>query len=308
MKAGRSFSNWVLIGGLLFLYLPMLILVIYSFNESRLVTVWAGFSTKWYGELLEDDQLMGAIWMSLRVAFYSSGMAVVLGTMAAFIMVRYKRFRGKTAFSSMITAPLVMPDVITGLSLLLLFVALAQATGWPAERGMLTIWIAHVTFSTAYATIVISSRLREVDQSIEEAAMDLGAGPVKTFFYITVPAIAPALAAGMLLAFTLSLDDLVISSFVSGPGATTLPMVVFSSVRLGVSPKINALASLIILVVSLAAFIAWWWMRRAEKLRLQQMSASFHDDQSEPMQSDNRRERSSLRVSGQLPERVKETR
>ena len=307
MKAGRGFSNWVLIGGLLFLYLPMLILVIYSFNESRLVTVWAGFSTKWYGKLLEDDQIMGAIWMSLRIAFYSSCMAVVLGTMAAFIMVRYQRFRGKTAFSSMITAPLVMPDVITGLSLLLLFVALAQSIGWPAERGMMTIWIAHVTFSTAYATVVISSRLREVDQSIEEAAMDLGAGPVKTFFYITVPAIAPALAAGWLLAFTLSLDDLVISSFVSGPGATTLPMVVFSSVRLGVSPKINALASLIILVVSLAAFIVWWWMRRAEKQRLQQMSAVLQDDLSESVGSGHRRERSTLRVSREVPERVPET-
>lgn len=275
-----SFSNTILILGLVFLYLPMLILVIYSFNESRLVTVWAGFSTKWYGELFEDQQLLEAIGMSLKIAFWSSCMAVVLGTMAAFVMTRYNRFRGKTAFSSMITAPLVMPDVITGLSLLLLFVAMANSIGWPEERGMLTIWIAHVTFCAAYATVVISSRLREVDRSIEEAAMDLEATPFKTFIQITLPGIAPALAAGWLLSFTLSLDDLVIASFVSGPGATTLPMVVFSSVRLGITPKINALATLIILAVSLAAFITWWFMRRQEARRLQmmQLGDDFFDE------------------------------
>ena len=228
-------------------------LMIYSFNESRLVTVWAGFSTKSYAELFKDKQLLDAIGMSLKIVFWSSCMAVVLGTMAAFVMTRYGRFRGKTAFSNMITAPLVMPDVITGLSLLLLFVAMANAIGWPEERGMLTIWIAHVTFCSAYATVVISSRLREVDRSIEEAAMDLGATPFKTFFQITLPGIAPALAAGWLLSFTLSLDDLVIASFVSGPGATILPMVVFSSVRLGIRPKINALATLIILAISLGS-------------------------------------------------------
>ncbi|WP_067519934.1 ABC transporter permease subunit [Endozoicomonas ascidiicola] len=276
-----TFSNSLLIIGLLFLYLPMIIMIIYSFNESRLVTVWAGFSTKWYGELFADTQLLQAIGMSLEIAFWSSCMAVVLGTMAAFVMTRYRRFRGKTAFSSMITAPLVMPDVITGLSLLLLFVAMANTIGWPAERGMLTIWIAHVTFCAAYATVVISSRLREVDRSIEEAAMDLGATPFKTFFQITLPGIAPALAAGWLLSFTLSLDDLVIASFVSGPGATTLPMVVFSSVRLGISPKINALATLIMLAVSFAAFITWWYMRRQEARRRQMLQMSGND--SEPM-------------------------
>ncbi|MGI9274882.1 MAG: ABC transporter permease subunit, partial [Endozoicomonas sp.] len=212
MNRRFSFSNIMLVAGLVFLYLPMLILVFYSFNASRMVTVWAGFSTKWYVELFQDRQLMGAVWMSLRIAFYTACMSVVLGTMAAFIMVRFKCFRGKTAFSSMITAPLVMPDVITGLSLLLLFVTLADLVGWPAERGMVTIWIAHVTFSTAYVAVVVSSRLREVDISIEEAAMDLGATPFKTFFLITLPTIAPALAAGWLLAFTLSLDDLVIAS------------------------------------------------------------------------------------------------
>ncbi|WP_426415466.1 ABC transporter permease subunit [Aestuariirhabdus sp. LZHN29] len=262
-----SFSTMVLWAGLVFLYLPMLILVIYSFNESRLVTVWAGFSTKWYGELFRDPQLMSAVWMSLRIAFATSCMAVVLGTIAAFVMVRFRRFPGKTAFSSMMTAPLVMPDVITGLSLLLLFVAMAQLIGWPADRGFLTIWIAHTTFCMAYVAVVVSSRLREMDISVEEAAMDLGASPLKTFFLITIPIIAPALMAGWLLSFTLSLDDLVIASFVSGPGSTTLPMVVFSSVRLGVTPKINALATLIILTVSIAAFLAWYLAHRSEKRR-----------------------------------------
>ncbi|MGB0361269.1 MAG: ABC transporter permease subunit, partial [Endozoicomonas sp.] len=213
-----TLSNSILVLGLLFLYMPMIIMIIYSFNASRLVTVWAGFSTKWYGELFKDTQLLEAIGMSLEIAFWSSSMALILGTMAAFVITRYRSFRGKTAFSSMITAPLVMPDVITGLSLLLLFVTMANTIGWPAERGMLTIWIAHVTFCAAYVTVVITSRLREVDRSIEEAAMDLGATPFKTFFQITLPSIAPALAAGWLLSFTLSLDDLVIASFVSGPG------------------------------------------------------------------------------------------
>jgi putrescine transport system permease protein len=264
-----GFSTIMLILGLMFLYIPMLILVIYSFNASRLVTVWAGFSTHWYGELLRDQQLMNAIWTSLKIAFYSASMAVCIGTLAAFVMTRFRRFRGRTTLSSMITAPLVMPEVITGLSLLLLFVHMAQIIGWPQDRGVATIWIAHTTFCSAYVAVVVSSRLREVDLSIEEAAMDLGATPFKTFFLITLPMIAPALAAGWLLAFTLSLDDLVIASFVSGPGATTLPMVVFSSVRLGVSPKVNALATLIILAVSLAAFIAWYLLRRAEERRKQ---------------------------------------
>ncbi|MCK5893100.1 MAG: ABC transporter permease subunit [Endozoicomonadaceae bacterium] len=260
----------MLVAGLIFLYVPMLILVIFSFNESRLVTIWGGFSGKWYLELFRDDQMMVAVWNSLKIAFWAASMAVVLGAMSAYIMMRFTRFRGKTLFSSMITGLLVMPDVIIGLSLLLLFVFMAQSIGWPQDRGMLTIWIAHVTFCTAYVTIVVSSRLRDVDVSIEEAAMDLGASPLKTFFLITVPMMIPALSAGWLLSFTLSLDDLVIASFVSGPGSTTLPMVVFSSVRLGVTPKINALATLVILIVSLAAFIAWWLARRVD---LQQWEA-----------------------------------
>lgn len=220
---------------------------------------------KWYGELFQDQQILDAVWTSLRIAFYSSTMAVIIGTMAAFVMTRFKRSWAKLTLSNMITAPLVMPEVITGLSLLLLFVHMADLLGWPRERGMVTVWIAHSTFCAAYVAVVVSSRLRELDMSIEEAAMDLGATPLKTFFLITVPIISPALMAGWLLSFSLSLDDLVIASFASGPGATTLPMVVFSSVRLGVSPKINALATLIILCVSLIAFLSWYMARRAEK-------------------------------------------
>ena len=253
--------------GFLFLYLPMLSLVVYSFNESRLVTVWAGFSTKWYGELFRDRQMMAAAWVSLRVAVYTATAAVVLGTMAAMALTRLRQFRGKTLFGAMITAPLVMPEVITGLSLLLLFVSFGDWFGIGAARGMTTIWIAHVTFAMAFVTIVVSSRLTELDRSLEEAAMDLGANRIKVFFLITLPIIAPALVAGWLLAFTLSLDDLVIASFVSGPASTTLPMKVFSSVRLGVSPKVNALATLLILAVSLAALVAWWLLSRDEKRR-----------------------------------------
>lgn len=262
-----TFTTVMLVIGLIFLYLPMAVLVVYSFNESQLVTVWAGFSPKWYGELFADEQILSAVWTSLRVAFLAASMAVCLGTIAAFVMTRFGKFRGKTALSSMVTAPLVMPEVITGLSLLLLFVQMAQLIGWPEDRGMATIWIAHTTFCSAYVAIVVATRLREIDRSIEEAAMDLGSPPMKTFFTVTLPVISPALAAGWLLAFTLSLDDLVIASFVSGPGANTLPMVVFSSVRMGVSPKINALASLIILVVALATLVAWFLMHRKEKKR-----------------------------------------
>ncbi len=277
MKRIPSFSTVMLALGLGFLYLPMAVLVAYSFNASSLVTVWAGFSTKWYGELLRDEQILAAVWTSLEIAFFAASMAVCLGTVAALVMTRYGRFRGKTALASMVTAPLVMPEVITGLSLLLLFVQMAALTGWPADRGMVTIWIAHTTFCSAYVAVVVAARLREVDRSIEEAAMDLGSPPARTFFAITLPLISPALAAGWLLAFTLSLDDLVIASFVSGPGANTLPMVVFSSVRLGVSPKINALAALIILAVSLATLVAWYLMRRGEKKRRAAIMAQAGD-------------------------------
>ncbi|CAD5375932.1 putrescine transporter subunit: membrane component of ABC superfamily [Pseudomonas sp. OF001] len=262
-----SFSGCMLIAGMAFIYLPMLILVIYSFNASRLVTVWGGWSLHWYAGLLDNRQLMSAVGRSLEIACYTAIAATALGTLAAFVLTRIPRFRGRTLFGGMVTAPLVMPEVITGLSLLLLFVAMGQLIGWPAERGLLTIWIAHTTFCTAYVAIVVSSRLRELDLSIEEAAMDLGARPWKVFFLITIPMIAPSLAAGAMMSFALSLDDLVLASFVSGPGATTLPMEIFSAVRLGVKPEINAVASLILLVVSLFTFLAWYFTRRAEERR-----------------------------------------
>lgn len=264
-------SPWrtaILVCCFLFLYAPMLLLVVYSFNSSQLVTVWDSFSFHWYKVLFQDSAMIDAVMLSLSIAALSATMAVVLGTLAAVIIVRFGRFRGHNGFAFMLTAPLVMPDVITGLSLLLLFVAMGNAFGWPSERGMLTIWLAHVTFCTAYVAVVISARLRELDKSIEEAAMDLGATPLKVFFIITLPMIMPAIISGWLLAFTLSLDDLVIASFVSGPGATTLPMLVFSSVRMGVNPEINALASIILGVVGIVGFIAWYIMARAEKQRV----------------------------------------
>ncbi|MBP8219320.1 MAG: ABC transporter permease subunit [Aeromonas sp.] len=262
-----SFSTFMLWAGLAFIYLPMLILVIYSFNASRLVTVWGGWSVKWYVGLLDNTQLMNSVMRSLEIACYTAIAAVALGTMAAFVLTRVTRFKGRTLFGGLVTAPLVMPEVITGLSLLLLFVAMAQLIGWPAERGILTIWIAHTTFCSAYVAVVVSSRLRELDLSIEEAAMDLGAKPWKVFFLITIPMIAPSLAAGGMMSFALSLDDLVLASFVSGPGSTTLPMEVFSAVRLGVKPEINAVASLILLAVSFATFLVWFFAHRAEEKR-----------------------------------------
>ncbi|MEL7467980.1 MAG: ABC transporter permease subunit [Pseudomonadota bacterium] len=248
--------------GFLFLYIPILSLIIYSFNESKLVTVWGGFSTKWYGELFRDPQILGAAWISLKIALVSATLALVMGTLAALVMVRYARFRGRGLFSGMITAPLVMPEVITGLSLLLLFVALQNAVGWPAGRGFTTIVIAHTTFGMAFVAVVVQSRLADIDRSIEEAASDLGARPVRVFFDVTLPSIAPALVSAWLLAFTLSLDDLVIASFVSGPGSSTLPMVVFSKVRLGVSPDVNALATLMILAVGIGIAIATFALTR----------------------------------------------
>ncbi|WP_414017219.1 ABC transporter permease subunit [Aeromonas jandaei] len=262
-----GFAKLMLWLGMLFIYLPMVIMVIYSFNASKLVTVWGGWSLKWYFGLLDNKQLIGSVLRSLEIAFYTAIAAVALGTVAAFVLTRIPHFRGRTLFGGMVTAPLVMPEVITGLSLLLLFVAMAQLVGWPAERGMLTIWIAHTTFCTAYVAIVVSARLRELDLSIEEAAMDLGAKPWKVFFLITIPMIAPSLAAGGMMSFALSLDDLVLASFVSGPGSTTLPMEVFSAVRLGVKPEINAVASLILLSVSLFTFGSWYLMAKAEKRR-----------------------------------------
>ncbi|HLS80451.1 MAG TPA: ABC transporter permease subunit [Steroidobacter sp.] len=265
MRRRSTFRLTVLVFGFAFLYLPILSLVVYSFNKSRLVTVWGGFSTEWYGRLLRNEQILDAAWLSLKIAAINATGAVVLGALAGMALARFGSFRGRTLLTGMTTAPLVMPEVITGLSLLLLFVAMEQAFGWPAGRGMTTITIAHMTLTMAYVTIIVRSRLSSLDESLEEAAMDLGARPVKVFFVITLPIIAPALVSGWLLAFTISLDDLVIASFVSGPGASTLPMVVFSKVRLGVSPDINALATIMVLFVSIGVVIAGLWMARQEK-------------------------------------------
>lgn len=264
-----------LVFGFAFLYIPILSLIVYSFNKSRLVTVWAGFSTQWYGRLFENRQIMEAAWLSLKIAAMNATGAVILGTLAGMALARFGRFKGRTLFSGMTTAPLVMPEVITGLSLLLLFIAMDEVTdklfGWSMGRGVTTITIAHMTLTMAYVTVIVQSRLSTLDDSLEEAAMDLGARPTKIFFLITLPIIAPALISGWLLAFTISLDDLVIASFVSGPGSSTLPMVIFSKVRLGVSPDINALASIMVLFVTIGVIIAGILMARQEKRRQRDM-------------------------------------
>ena len=256
------FSSLVLYLGLTFLYLPLLILIINSFNASTLSSAWSGFSTKWYIQLFNDEHLLSAMWRSLCIAFHSANTAIVIGLMSAFILVKFDFF-GKNFFSVMLSALLVVPDIILGLSLLLVFIAMYHVSGWPPERGIVTIWIAHATFSSAYVAIIVSTKLKQLGCTLEEAALDLGTPPIKTFFLITIPLITPALITGWLLAFTLSLDDLVISSFVSGPGSTTLPMAVFSSVRLGISPKINALTSLFLFFVGLLTTITFLFFRYA---------------------------------------------
>jgi putrescine transport system permease protein len=262
--------------GYAFLYIPILLVMVYSFNDSRLVTVWGGLSLRWYGELFRNDDVLAAAWLSLRVALLSATVATALGTLAGLALARAGRFRGRVLFSGMIAAPLVMvmPEVITGLSLLLLFVSLRTLIGWPETRGATTIAISHITFCMAYVAVIVQSRLAGMDESLEEAAMDLGGRPFRVLFDITLPLIAPAMVSGWLLSFTLSVDDLVISSFVSGPGATTLPMLIFSKVRLGVTPDINALATLMILVVTVAVAIAGWLMLREERQRVRAIQAA----------------------------------
>jgi putrescine transport system permease protein len=245
-----------LIFGYAFLYLPIITVIIFSFNESRLVTVWSRFSTKWYRTLWTNEGLLDAVLASFKIASMTATVAVVLGTLAAVVMVRFVNFRGRTLFSGLISAPLVMPDVITGLAVLMMFVTFEQVIGWPAHRGILTITIAHITLAMAYVYLVVQARLQDFDRSIEEAALDLGARPLKVFLVIVLPLILPSLLAGWLLAFALSLDDVVIASFLSGPGATTLPMLIFSSIRLGVSPVINALATIIMAIVATGVLIA----------------------------------------------------
>ncbi|KUP94740.1 ABC transporter permease [Tritonibacter horizontis] len=257
MKRLSAFNVVSLTLGFAFLYIPMLILILFSFNESKLVTVWAGFSTKWYGELMQNEAMLQAAWVTIKVAVFSSTIATVLGTMAAYVLVRSGRFLGRTLFSGMIYAPLVMPEVITGLSLLLLFIGIGL------DRGVLTIVLAHTTFAMCYVSVVVSSRLATFDRSLEEAALDLGCSAAEAFRLVTLPIIAPAVVSGWLLAFTLSLDDLVIASFTTGPAATTLPIKIFSAVRLGVSPEINALSTIMIGIVTVGVISASLVSKRA---------------------------------------------
>lgn len=266
MNGRRPFVLYTLMAfGYAFLYLPIVSVIAYSFNASRMVTVWGGFSTKWYAALFANQQILDAAKLSLLIAVLSSTLAVVIGTLAGLALARFGSYRGRGALSLMTSAPLVMPDVMLGISALFLFITLQQLTGWPGGRGVDTITIAHVTLCVCYVTIIVRSRLVQMDLSLEEAAMDLGARPWKVFFVITLPLIWPALVAGWLLAFTLSLDDVVIASFTSGPGASTLPIVVLSKVRFGVTPEINALATLLIVAVAIGVTLAGWLMHRRHR-------------------------------------------
>jgi len=279
-RTGGLLSKTMLAFGFVFLYLPIFTLIVFSFNDSRSVTVWASATTKWYGKLLQDDQILTAAWLSVRVGAMSATGAVILGTVAGLVLARFGPFRGRALLQGLTTAPLVMPEIITGLSMLLLFVSIEQLVhwlfGWQFDRGAVTITIAHITFTMAYVTVVVQSRLAGFDDSLEEAALDLGARPAKVFFRITVPLILPAILSGWLLAFTLSWDDVVVTQFVTGPGADTLPLVIFSRVRLGVSPVVNALATVMVLIVALGVILSAILMRRQEQRRKreEQMAAT----------------------------------
>jgi len=268
VKPQGLFARVALVLGLVFLYVPILSMIVFSFNNSRLVTVWDAAHSptlKWYAALVHNEQILGAAFLSIRIALIAASAAVVLGTLAGMALARFGAFRGRMLLAGMTTAPIVMPEVITGLSLLLLFVALEQLVGWPRGVGALTITLAHITFCMAYVTIVVQSRLAGFDESLEEAAMDLGARPLRVFFRITLPLILPAIASGWLLAFTLSWDDLVITQFVAGPGSSTLPMVIFSKVRFGVTPDVNALATIMVLIVASGIAVSTVWMRYREQ-------------------------------------------
>lgn len=266
-KSGNQISSIVLWLVFLFLYMPLLVVIVYSFNESKLASVWSGFSFKWYNALTTDEELLDAAWFSLKIAVATAFAAVILGTWAAMVLARYGRFRGFTLFMGMLNAPIVLPEVILGISLLLLFVNMQQMLGWPEDRGFFTIWIGHTITCIAYVTITVQSRLSEMDQSLLEAAQDLGAPPLKAFFDITLPLISQALISGWLLSFTISIDNVVISAFLSGPGSSTLPLVVFSRTRLGLNPEINALGTLFILAVTIAIIFNNITKRRREKKR-----------------------------------------
>ena len=267
MKRRPVFLISCLCFGFAFFYIPILSLIFFSFNKSRLVTVWGGFSTQWYGKLFQNEQVLKAAVLSLQIAIISATFATILGTMAGIALARFRKFRGRVVFSGLVTAPLIMPEVITGISSLMLFIMMAEWIGWPGSRGFTTITIAHITFSMTYVATIVQSRLTSMDIAIEEAAMDLGARPWQVLTDVTLPVISPAIFAGWLLAFTISLDDVVITNFTSGPGSTTLPMLIWSKVKLGVTPDINALATIIITVVGIGVVIAGIIMHRAEARR-----------------------------------------
>ena len=276
MKAA-SFNRWFgrgwLAAGFFFLYLPIVALVIFSFNDSPIPNVWRGFTLKWYEALLRDEEMLSGLWLSFKIALLTACGSVVLGTLAAFALVKYKRFKGRTLFSGMVSAPLVMPEVVVGLSLLLMMVSVQRALGFP-ERGMFTIWLGHLLLGMAYATVVVQARLQDLNPQLEEAAMDLGAKPHQVFWLVTLPMIAQSLVSAWLLTFTLSLDDVVLSAFLSGPGSTTMPLVIFSRARLGLNPSVNAVATVIVVVEAVGVVLASYLIARGERRRQQEMAAA----------------------------------
>jgi putrescine transport system permease protein len=275
MKRRPTFLISVMIFGFAFFYIPILSMIVYSFNASRLATVWGGFSTKWYVALFTNDKVIDALILSLKIALVSATIATILGTMSGIVLARYTKFRGRTLFSGLVTAPLIMPEVITGISLLIFFILLGDWIGWPASRGFTTITLAHITFSAVFVTTIVHARMLQADRAIEEAAMDLGSRPWQVMFDITLPVISPAILSGWLLAFTISLDDVVITAFTTGPGSTTLPLLIWSKVKLGVTPDINALATLMVMTVGLGVVAAGIILNRAEKRRLEEERLAF---------------------------------
>lgn len=272
-RVNEWFARGWLVGGFVFLYLPIVALIIFSFNDSPVPTQWRGFTLKWYQQLAGDEEIIASLWLSLKIAFLTACGAVILGTLAAFSLVKYTRFRGRTLFSGMVSAPLVMPEVVVGLSLLLMLVSFQRAFGFP-ERGLMTIWFGHLLLGVAYATVVVQARLRDLNPQLEEAAMDLGARPPQVFWLVTLPMIAQSLVSAWLLTFTISLDDVVIAAFLSGPGSTTMPLVIFSRARLGLNPSVNAVATIIVVVVAIGVVAASWLIARTERRRALEMAAA----------------------------------
>jgi len=279
MNRRPVFLITVLCFGFAFFYIPILSMIVYSFNDSRLATVWGGFSTRWYVSLFSNRQVGAALLLSVQIALVSATIATILGTMAGITLARFRKFRGRTFFSGMVTAPLIMPEVITGISSLMFFIMLAEWIGWPGQRGFTTVTLAHITFSMVFVTTVVHSRMLQMDRAIEEAAMDLGSRPWQVMKDITLPVISPALLSGWLLAFTISLDDVVITSFTTGPGATTLPLLIWSKVKLGVTPDINALATLTVLAVGICVIIAGIVMNRAERRRMAEERLAYRTNE-----------------------------